>query len=262
MDSNPLKAAILRMEGTNNEMEAYRSFQEVGFKPDYVHIKEIELGKRDLEDYDAIFIPGGFSAGDYVRAGIIFASRLMKSAGKKIENIEEDGKPIIGTCNGFQVLVESGMLSAKNGSKDMALSVNKSGTFECRHVYIKYMGGNKIFDTLFRKNEVFEVPVAHKEGNLIISEDVDIQGELIDSGRALFRYTDQYGEFMDYPWNPNGSYGNIAGISSVKGNVLGLMPHPERIFYEYQMSTYGKIKNMEPMGKKFFKSIYLYASSI
>lgn len=246
------------MEGTNNDSEAFRSFQESGFEPRYIHIWEIEHSRTSLEDYSVLFIPGGFSAGDYVRAGAIFALRLKNSSEHILRRMVEDGVPVIGACNGFQVLTETGMIGSSYGMRDIALGVNQSGKFECRTVYIKYTGRNRIFDGIISRNSIFEIPVAHKEGNIRFINDT-IMNDLVDEGRNLFTYFDPTGSGSSYPWNPNGSVHDIAGISGEFGNIIGLMPHPERIFYRYQLSTNGKIKEMQPFGQLFFSALRKYA---
>ncbi len=258
MDSNLPKAAVLRMEGTNNDTEALRSLRESNLDPSYVHIHEIEKNKVDLEDFQVLFIPGGFSAGDYVRAGIIFAIRLKTAAGKKIEGMIEQGKPVLGTCNGFQVLSEMGLTSSDMDKRELALDVNESGKFECRTVLVKYSGRNKIFDGKIPRDQVFEIPVAHKEGRIRFTSE-SVEKEYVVNGRAIFTYVDPEGKISGYPWNPNGSPDNIAGISGHYDNVLGLMPHPERMFYSYQLSTKGKRENSVPVGKIFFGAISDYA---
>jgi phosphoribosylformylglycinamidine synthase len=249
------------MEGTNNEAEAYRSFKDSGINPTYVHIHDLETSKVDLEDYQAIFIPGGFSAGDYVRAGAIFAIRLKVSSGKKISKIIENGVPVFGTCNGFQVLSEMGLTSSDSKKRDIALDVNQSGKFECRIVYIKYTGKNKIFDGEIPRNEIFEIPVAHKEGRIRFLN-TNIEDEFVFRGGNLFTYVDREGNEVGYPWNPNGSPKNIAGLSGSFDNVFGLMPHPERMFYDYQLSTQSRIRGKIPFGKLFFSSIAHYIRKI
>ncbi len=259
MGRDTLRAAILRMEGTNNEAEAYRSFKEVGVEPVYVHIYELEHKKTKLEDFNAIFIPGGFSAGDYVRAGAIFALRLKAAAGKTLQKLAENGVPIIGPCNGFQILTETGIISSAHGKKDMVLDVNESGRFECRTIYLRYHGGNKMLSGI-PENTLFEVPVAHKEGRLKFLHETSLK-DLEKNHRIVFTYENPNGGKVTYPWNPNGSVGDIAGITGEFMNVIGLMPHPERIFYDYQISPEGRKNGMVPFGKLFFTSVRNYMSA-
>ncbi|MGP6207011.1 phosphoribosylformylglycinamidine synthase subunit PurQ [Cuniculiplasma sp. SKW3] len=257
MDSKPLKAGILRMEGTNNDSEAFRSFQEAGLDPQYIHIWEIEHSKVNLEDFNVLFIPGGFSAGDYVRAGAIFAARLKNSSEPILRRMVEDGTPIIGPCNGFQVLTETGMIGSSYGRRDIALDVNRSGRFECRTIFIKYTGKSKLFDGIISRDEIFEVPVAHKEGNIRFMND-SIMEKILEEERNLFTYVNPEGGEAEYPWNPNGSIHDIAGISGEYENVIGLMPHPERIYYPYQLSTNGRREKARPFGEIFFSAIKNY----
>lgn len=261
MDSESPRIAILRMEGTNNDHESFRSFLESGALPQYVHIRELETGKIDLENFKGVFIPGGFSAGDYVRAGIIFAMRLKASAGKTLWKMAEQGIPIVGHCNGFQVLTELGMLTYSKDKKDVVLDVNQSGRFECRIVYVKYTGKNKILDHFYSRDIPMEVPVAHKEGRLRFSNS-EAPLNLSDDGRITFTYVDPDGNPDGYPWNPNGSPGSIAGISGLMDNILGMMPHPERMYYGYQQSYSQRKRGMVPIGKSFFDAIVSYARTV
>lgn len=265
MDSSPSdpedipKVAILRMEGTNCEQEAYHSFQRSGAFPDFVHIKELEKKKTFLEDYDIIFIPGGFSAGDYIRAGALFSMRLKKAAYSDLLKFEDDSRPIIGVCNGFQVLTEMGMLPfSGNQEANLALTVNESNSFECRNTFMRLESDNMIFGRSFSSRVSWEVPVAHSEGRIAFSSDRVLK-KLVDSDQILFRYVDPDGNTAGYPWNPNGSVDNIAALSNEHGNVVGLMPHPERIYYPFQCEK----KGVEPTtGKAFFDSVVNYAKKI
>ena len=135
------KIAILRMEGTNCEYESYLAFKRLDAQPEYVHLKELERKKKNLEEYDCVFIPGGFSAGDYVRGGAIFAARLKESIFKDLKKFVENGYPVVGICNGFQVLIELGMLPALYGISEQpeaCLTTNDSNRFECRQTLIRH----------------------------------------------------------------------------------------------------------------------------
>ena len=221
------------MEGTNCEEESFRAFEELGTKPEYIHVKELEKGRKKIFDYDGLFIPGGFSAGDYIRAGAIFAARLKAAIMKDLEKYIEEGYPIMGICNGFQVLIELGILPAVNGiskEPEACLAANDSNKFECRPTYIKHEGNCKLTKNI-PKGKISLIPCAHAEGKLIFKNDE--YAEEADK-QVVFRYVDEYGNMASYPWNPNGSYRNIAGICNPEGNVLGMMPHPERAFYPWQ----------------------------
>ena len=258
MPNNELKAGILRMEGTNNEEEAFYSLKRSGFDSEYVHISEI--GKKRFENYDLLFIPGGFSAGDYIRAGSIFAARLMPHM-HDLEKFIDSGKILIGVCNGFQVLSELGLLPDSDGKKNrsMVLAVNNSNRFECRYTYVRYTSRNKIFRKYF-SDRIFQVPVAHMEGKVMFDSDKTLDS-VLDNGQMLFQYTNEKGTDSSYPWNPNGSIMDIAALSNRSGNVIGLMPHPERVYYSYQLMHDGNVYE-DGTGKLFFDSLYQYTRKL
>ena len=246
------------MEGTNNEEEAFYSFRRSCADPEYVHINEISGGQIDLEDFSAIFIPGGFSAGDYVRAGAIFAARLRFSVMDKLVRFINSEKPVIGICNGFQVLAELGLIPDIDGRQDrvVTLAPNTSSRFECRYVYIRMTSRNRIFSARFSNGRPRQVPVAHAEGRVVAS-DMRIIDAIDESGQILFRYSNPDGTGCEYPWNPNGSVKDIAAITNTIGNVVGLMPHPERVYYNFQMMGNEK-SDPNGTGKDFFDSVVDY----
>jgi len=168
----------------------------------------------DLEKYDAIVLPGGFSYGDRLRAGVIAAySPIIK----QLKKLSLKGKPIIGICNGFQILVESGLLPG-------ALLTNSNLKFICKWVDLK-VETNNLFTNSFQSNSIIRMPIAHNEGRYYVSEE-KLQ-ELERNNQIVLRYSDSEGNTsMDN--NPNGSISNIAAVSNSDGNVLGMMPHPER----------------------------------
>ena len=246
------------MEGTNCEAEAFQGFLRSGCTPRYVHVLELERGITRLSDFDILFIPGGFSAGDYVRAGAIFAARLKASAEKEVNIMNDAGKPIIGVCNGFQVLVEIGLLPGKSGSeRTIALTFNSSNRFECRRAFVKLFSDNPMLKGTFFSKECWEMPVAHSEGRLVF-KDPSAYDELEKNGQIIFKYTDPEGKISPYPWNPNGSYENTAAVSNLSGNVIGLMPHPERIYGNYNSTS---SSNDITAGRAFFESIKKYSLS-
>lgn len=220
---------ILRMEGTNNEYEAFNAFQSVGCTPHYVHLNHLKKGQVSLEEFSCIFLPGGFSAGDYIRAGAIFASRLDSSSRTEIRTFVDSGKPVIGVCNGFQVLSELDYLPDLGmGERTIALGHNDTNRYECRFTFIKRINKNPILNSNFLQDTPYLVPVAHAEGKIMF-RNKEVLTRIIDNHQALFEYCDENGSEEGFPWNPNGTEKNIAGISNPQGNVIGLMPHPERI---------------------------------
>lgn len=170
---------------------------------------------HDLQDAQAIILPGGFSYGDYLRAGSIARfSPIMK----EVIEFARKGFPVLGICNGFQVLLESGLLEG-------ALSRNRDKKFLCTRTSIRPVNCSTIYTSLYRDNEVLSIPIAHGEGNYFAPPEVI--DTLEEYHQIVFKYTDDAGRVTDEA-NPNGSLSNIAGIINRKGNVLGLMPHPER----------------------------------
>ncbi len=248
-----MKVAILQIEGTNCEEESYIAFKELGHDPEYVHLNLLKWKKKSLEDYDMLFIPGGFSAGDYIRAGAIFAARLKAIAWKDLRDFVDEGKLVMGVCNGFQVLIELGLLPGTHGISDVpeaALMINDSNHFECRWTYLK-----RYNESVFTKlvPEIITLPVAHAEGKFVTSQ--KILEEIIEKGQIALRYVKPDGSKAEYPWNPNGSMEDIAAITNPEGNVLGIMPHPERAFFPHQHPDWMRIERQHGDGWYIFKSL-------
>jgi len=206
-----LNTAIIQFPGTNCDIDTYRVFNELlNVEPTLIWHEKT----TDLEKYDAIVLPGGFSYGDRLRAGVIAAySPIIK----QLKKLSLKGKPIIGICNGFQILVESGLLPG-------ALLTNSNLKFICKWVDLK-VETNNLFTNSFQSNSIIRMPIAHNEGRYYVSEE-KLQ-ELERNKQIVLRYSDSEGNTsMDN--NPNGSISNIAAVSNSDGNVLGMMPHPER----------------------------------
>lgn len=205
-----MKFAIIRFGGSNCDLDVYHVMNDVlGVSTDLVWYKD------SIKDYDGIIIPGGFSYGDYLRAGAIAARTPIMNS---VKCLADEGKPVIGICNGFQILVESGLLSG-------ALRTNNYPKFCCRWVNLRVENTGTAFTSNFREGEVVKMPVAHREGNFFAD---DSALHILNSRqRVVFRYVDPDGNVVPSA-NPNGSVENIAGIVNESGNVLGMMPHPER----------------------------------
>ena len=271
MKVEDIRVAILRMEGTNCEDESYQAFARLGAKPEMVHIKQmhglVEGEERSPFDYQILMFPGGFSSGDYIRAGAIFAA-IMKS--RLMDDLKEfvgEGRPILGVCNGFQVLVELGMLPALDGISEhpeAILATNDSNRFECRNIYIRMeRSSGSAFTSGYRKGDVLLVPVAHAEGKFTVDahKEKEILKKLNENDQIAFRYVNPdrpESDDVPYPWNPNGSIENIAGITNPEGNVLGMMPHPERAFYNYMLGL-EKPEEFGP-GAEIFRSVLDYVA--
>lgn len=184
--------------------------------------------ETDLSGVDFLLIPGGFSYGDYLRSGAIASySPIMQS----VQNFADSGKPVLGICNGFQILLETGLLPG-------AMLHNKSLRYVCKYVNIRTENTNTLFTRNLKKGQVLEIPVAHGEGNYYIDDDG--LKRLQDNNQVAFRYCDANGNVTEAA-NFNGSRDNIAGITNEAGNVLGMMPHPERAVEKILGSNDGKI---------------------
>lgn len=238
-----VKVCILRTAGTNCDKETAFAFLKAGGIPKLVHINKL-IGREDkLDNYHILAIPGGFSYGDDLGAGKILANELRLKLIEDITKFISQGKLIIGICNGFQVLVKSGLLPGNGDLKqDASLIINDSGKFEDRWVFLKssqfppktdqpaagavYSSQHKCVWTRGLP-EVIYLPVAHGEGKFI-TRDKSVLEKLRVNGRIVFQYCDNAGSLLGYPYNPNGAEDNIAGICDESGRILGLMPHPER----------------------------------
>jgi len=202
--------AVIRFGGSNCDLDVYHVLNDVlGAPTDLVWYKD------PVGEYDGIVIPGGFSYGDYLRAGAIAARTPVMNSVKQFASV---GKPVLGICNGFQILVESGLLSG-------ALSTNEYPKFCCKWVDLRIEKTDTAFTSKFKKGEVVRMPIAHKEGNFFADSDTLKSMNLHQ--RVAFRYVDSEGSATASA-NPNGSVENIAGVVNESGNVLGMMPHPER----------------------------------
>lgn len=250
-----IKACVLRIEGTNCEQETHDCIKRLGANAEIVHLKQL-IGTgiraeriRKLGGYQMLVIPGGFSAGDYVRAGAIFAARMKAALENDIKAFVEAGYPVLGICNGFQVLVEIGLLPGIDEIMSpfprAVLNTNDSNRFECRPTFLINENARKcVFTRLMPKGKVVMFPSAHAEGKLMFpAENEDkIVKRLSDDDQIVFRYVDPTGNYADYPWCPNGSTAGIAGICNSMGNVMGLMPHPERAFFKFLMPDWTRRK--------------------
>jgi phosphoribosylformylglycinamidine synthase len=261
------------MEGTNNEQEMLDAFLRSGTDAELVHLKQL-LGKttsegssRNLEDYHILMFPGGWSAGDYVRAGAIFAARLKAEARGGLLAFVEAGKAVGGMCNGFQVLVELGLLPAL-GEKtaadepEAALAVNESDRFECRPTYLRAETSRCAFTTKVKPGSVLYIPSAHGEGRFTLPQEHELaQLKRLDAeDRVVFRYVDPAtSKVGEYPYNPNGSPAGIAGVCNAAGNVFGMMPHPERSYLGINHPDwYRKDPGEWGDGKLVFESVVHY----
>jgi phosphoribosylformylglycinamidine synthase I len=220
---NNVRVMVLRAPGTNCDRELALAFELAGGSPRLTHISELISGSQKLADYRILALPGGFSYGDDLGAGKVQANEMRLRIFDELKTFIDDGGLIIGVCNGFQALIKTGILP---GPPDPALphvtlTNNDSGKFECRWTRLVATPESRCVWT--QGIEQLEVPVAHGEGKLIAAP------SMLTRLHAAFYYADEkWRPTAEYPDNPNGSTGNIAGLTDDTGRVFALMPHPER----------------------------------
>lgn len=218
-----VKVLMLRAPGTNCDFETQIAFEQAGAEVDSALVTELFRREKRLADYQIMVIPGGFTYGDDISAGKIFANEIRLRLGDDIKRFVDDGRLILGICNGFQVLVKAGILPGRDdqSAQPVTLAANDSGRFECRWVYLQV---NEASPCIFTRGiRSLYIPVNHGEGKLVAEPGV------LERLNAVLYYADENGNTQaGYPYNPNGSVGNIAGICDASGRIFALMPHPER----------------------------------
>ena len=217
-----MKIGIVVFPGSNCDRDALDAAHQLlggtwdGMNATAGSVHPIWHGDQSLPELDLVIVPGGFSYGDYLRSGAMAAHSPIMGEIKKHATA---GRYVIGICNGFQILTEAGLLKG-------ALLRNANLNFICKDVYLRVENTTSSFTNLYNKGEVIRVPVAHHDGNYFADEDT--LKSLEDNGQIIFRYCDKDGIISDAA-NPNGSQRNIAGVRNKAGNVMGMMPHPERV---------------------------------
>jgi phosphoribosylformylglycinamidine synthase subunit PurQ / glutaminase len=256
------KIAVLKTDGINCDEETVNAFKIAGGNPDLVHVNQLRWKEIKLNDYQTFVIPGGFSYGDDVRSGKVLAVELSSYLADQINEFVQQKKGLVlGVCNGFQVLVRTGLLPfGTMGEMKTTLTDNDSGHFECRSINLKIQENNKcVF--MEGANSKVTYPVAHGEGKFF-TDSLNLK-EIEENNQVVFRYVDSSGNpTQNYPENPNGSMNAIAGITDSSGRILGLMPHPERAVYVTQYPNWRRMGNFTPEGRQIFERMVNYAKQM
>ena len=267
MQPQEIRVCILRVGGTNCDAETKRALDDLGVKAEIVHLNTI-FSSKNLLDYAALVFPGGFSYGDYVRAGAILAKRLQAKLSDQLKQFVNEERPILGICNGFQVLVEAGLLPGFDDVSELpqaALATNVPIGYRCTWVHLKHENNGKcVFTQAIEKGKMLAIPVAHAEGRFMFEKEREHNylQRLCGNDQLVFRYCTEEGEYADgrYPVNPNGAFYDIAGICDSTGTIFGLMPHPERAYYGWQLPEWTKRERISRYGdgKSIFESMIKY----
>lgn len=262
-DSAP-RVVVLRSSGTNCDLEAVRAFEIVGARVSRVHTNRLAERPELVNECDVLFLPGGFSHGDYVAAGRVMAAEVRHLLGASLHAFVAGGGFVVGVCNGFQVLVDLGLLEGSERAaheRRVALAPNHSGRFECRWVHLR---NEKCAADWLEPDLVWPVPVAHAEGRVAFADGARVAFER--AGRVALRYVAADGSELPegdagYPACPNGADGNVAGLCDATGRVLGLMPHPERNLDPWNHPTWTRLgERTEGEGLAFFRALARAAS--
>ena len=246
---------MLRTAGTNCDRETQHAFELAGAETELAHVNWLSSSAAPFANRQILALPGGFTYGDDIAAGKVLAVELMHTLREHIQNFIHAGGLVMGICNGFQVLVKTGLLpearALEPAERNLTLAYNASGKFEARWVRLK--APPDTICVFARPDEELEMPVAHGEGRLVVRGPETLR-ELAANGQIAYRYASARGDAPVYPENPNGSADNIAAISDRSGRVLGIMPHPERhvSFFQHPRWTRGR-RREEGDGLRLFR---------
>jgi phosphoribosylformylglycinamidine synthase I len=257
-------ALVLTAPGINCNEETAFALEQAGAQVEQVHVSQLEEGEKSFDDYQILALSGGFSYGDDIAAGRILGLELRTRHGEDLDRFAKSSKAIIGICNGFQVLMETGLLPdgevRKNGaSKTGTLAHNHSGRFESRWTNLSVPNSfSRFISPELLETALIELPVAHGEGRAVYYRD-----DGFPSGQTALRYINDDGEVtVEYPANPNGSKDGVAAITNQDGNILGMMPHPERFENQKQHPNWRRGAGARPYGAYVFKNIVNYVKEI
>lgn len=260
------RVLILRSPGTNCDVETSYAFEQAGGAAEMLHVNRLLENPGLAAEFQILCLPGGFSYGDDIAAGRILASQLQQHLVDVLRQFKESDKLILGICNGFQILIKSRLLEEDQAgeSDPMAtLTWNDSGHFQDRWVYLHVDGSKSVF---LRDIESMYLPIAHAEGKFV-ARDSNQLDTLAKTGQLALRYTEPSSNGqcitsqIPFPWNPNGSVLNVAGVSDVTGRVFGLMPHPERHIHRTHHPRWTREEaKAKPDGIRIFENAVGYFS--
>ena len=242
---------VLKTDGINCDMEMAYAFETAGAETEIVHVNQLRDRSRNLRDYGALAIPGGFSYGDDIASGKVLANELTSYLGDQLQGFVDDEKPVLGVCNGFQVLARTGLLPNRTvGEQHVTLAENDIGRFVCRWVDLEVQTSNCKFahpgDFAVEGEKPVPMQIAHGEGRFTASRGV--LRALNENHQIVFKYSGD---------NPNGSAESIAGICNESGLVLGMMPHPERSISAFHPDR-ARTHEARRVAKTIFSSIVLF----
>jgi len=252
-----VRFCVIRSAGTNCDMETVSAIRLAGGEPELISLYSLRESPELLRNFQVLVFPGGFTYGDDLGAGKVFSLYLMHFLMDALMEFIDRGGLILGICNGFQILVRTGLLPGVDFKQVVSLGCNDSDRFECRWVHLKVDPSSP---AVFTRSlpEIIELPVAHMEGKFIADDKVLLDIE--QKGLVPLRYCTEEGEpTMDYPYNPNGSMSAIAGICDSTGRIMGLMPHPERFVHIWHHPSWRR-EEKTPIGLFFFTNAVEYFS--
>ncbi|HPC96503.1 MAG TPA: phosphoribosylformylglycinamidine synthase I [Sedimentisphaerales bacterium] len=253
-----VRALVLRAAGVNCDMETRHALELAGAEADRIHVNRLIEDKALLDRYHILVFPGGFSYGDDVAAGRILANQIVHHLADPIRRFIDEGKLVLGICNGFQVLVKMGILPGNGAFKQehVTITYNDSGKFEDRWVHLLPQTDRCVF--IEPQRQIY-LPVAHGEGKVVTADAATLE-RLKSEGYIAYKYVGPDGEEGPYPVNPNGSMASIAGLTDSTGRVMGLMPHPERFVRRTQHPHWTRLgEDLDPDGIKIFRNAVRYA---
>ena len=255
---------VLRAPGTNCDQEAAFAFEAAGGKAEITHLNRALENPKMLAAAQILCIPGGFSYGDDMSAGRVFGNQIRHHLAGALQDFKAAGKLILGICNGFQILIKSGVLLPDRADEPIAtLTGNDSGKFECRWINLAVEGSKCVFLQGIKR---LYVPIAHAEGKFVARDEATLDA-LERGGQLCLRYCEETAEsgkrkagsgLMPYPINPNGAQRNTAGVCDETGRVLGLMPHPERHIDPTQHPRWTREQHERGDGQAVFENAVRY----